>query len=93
VFIFNLSFLKESIMNEITSTTVETTAVAAEASSNAISTLLSSKTGRYAAVAVGLVVASYAAYKGGKWLGGKAYEVLAKRKNEATTPAEVVKAD
>ncbi len=41
-------------MNEITSTTVETTAVAAEASSNAISTLLSSKTGRYTAVAVGI---------------------------------------
>ena len=76
-------------MNEITSTT----AVATETTGNAISTLLSSKTGRYAAIGVGLVVASYAAYKGGKWLGGKAYEVLAKRKNEATTPAEVVKAD
>ena len=82
-------------MNEITSTT----AVATEASSNAISTLLSSKTGRYAAVAVGLVVASYAAYKGGKWLGGKAYEVLATRKaakattEAATILAEAVKAD
>ena len=82
-------------MNEITSTT----AVAAETTGNVISTLMSSKTGRYAAIGVGLVVASYAAYKGGKWLGGKAYEVLAARKaakattEAATILAEVVKAD
>ena len=74
-------------MNEITSTTVETTAVAAEASSNAISTLMSSKTGRYAAVAVGLAVAGYAVYKGGK----KIRAVLAARKaakaaNESAQP-------
>ena len=82
-------------MNEITSTTVETTAVAAEASSNAISTLMSSKTGRYAAVVVGLAVAGYAVYKGGK----KTRAVLAARKaakattEAATILAEVVKAD
>ena len=82
-------------MNEITSTTVETTAVAAEASSNAISTLMSSKTGRYAAVVVGLAVAGYAVYKGGK----KIRVVLAARKaakattEAATILAEVVKAD
>lgn len=82
-------------MNEITSTTVETTAVAAEASSNVISTLLSSKTGRYAAVAVGIAVAGYAVYKGGK----KIRAVLAARKaakattEAATILAEVVKAD
>ena len=77
-------------MNEITSTTVETTAVAAEASSNAISTLLSSKTGRYAAVAVGIAVAGYAVYKGGK----KIRAVLAARKaGEVANEAEAVKAD
>ena len=71
-------------MNEITSTTVETTAVAAEASSNAISTLMSSKTGRYAAVA------GYAVYKGGK----KITAALAARKAaKVTTEAEAVKAD
>lgn len=77
-------------MNEITSTTVETTAVAAEASSNAISTLMSSKTGRYAAVVVGLAVAGYAVYKGGK----KIRAVLAARKaGKVANEAEVVKAD
>ena len=78
-------------MNEITSTT----AVAAETTGNAISTLLSSKTGRYAAVAVGIAVAGYAVYKGGK----KIRAVLAARKavkattEAATILAEVVKAD
>ena len=78
-------------MNEITSTTVETTAVAAEASSNAISTLLSSKTGRYAAVAVGIAVAGYAVYKGGKWVDRKITESLInyKRKKNAEAAAKV----
>ena len=77
-------------MNEITSTTVETTAVAAEASSSAIASLMSSKTGRYAAVAVGIAVAGYAVYKGGK----KIRAVLAARKAaKVTTEAEAVKAD
>ncbi len=80
-------------MNEINTTAIETTAVAAEASSNAISTLMSSKTGRYAAVAVGIAVAGYAVYKGGK----KIRAVLAARKAakavKTANEAEVVKAD
>ncbi len=72
---------------QIIATTVETTA-AAEASSNAISTLLSSKTGRYAAVAVGIAVAGYAVEKGGK----KIRAVLAARKAAKAT-TDVVKAD
>ena len=75
-------------MNEITSTTVETTAVAAEASSNAISTLMSSKTGRYAAVATGLAVAGYLAYAGGKKIGAAlAARKAAKATTEAAQPA------
>ena len=75
-------------MNEITSTTVETTAVAAEASGSAIASLMSSKTGRYAAVAVGIAVAGYAVYKGGK----KIRAALAARKAAKAT-TEAVKAD
>ena len=75
-------------MNEITSTTAETTAVAAEASSNAISTLLSSKTGRYAALATGLAVAGYLAYAGGKKIGAAlAARKAAKVANESAQPA------
>ena len=45
-------------MNEITSTTVETTAVAAETTANSVATLLQSKGGKIAAVAVVAAVAS-----------------------------------
>ena len=75
-------------MNEI-NTTFEATTVAAETTTGAIASLMSSKTGRYAAIATGLAVAGYLAYTGGK----KIRAVLAARKaakaaNESAQPAD-----
>lgn len=76
-------------MNEINTTAIEATTVAAETTTSAIASLMSSKTGRYAALATGLAVAGYLAYAGGKKIG----KVLAARKaakvaNESAQPAD-----
>ena len=71
-------------MNEINTTAIEATTVAVQTTTGAIASLMSSKTGRYASVAVGIAVAGYAVYKGGK----KIRAVLAARKAaKATTEA------
>ena len=76
-------------MNEITSTTIEATTVAAETTTGAISSLMSSKTGRYAAIATGLAVAGYLAYAGGKKIGAAlAARKAAKAANESAQPAD-----
>lgn len=74
-------------MNEINTTAIEATTVAAETTTGAIASLMSSKTGRYAAIATGLAVAGYLAYAGGK----KIVAVMAARKaakaaNESAQP-------
>ena len=75
-------------MNEITSTTIEATTVAAETTTGAIASLMSSKTGRYAAIATGLAVTCYLAYTGGKKIGSAlAARKAAKAANESAQPA------
>lgn len=71
-------------MNEINTTAIEATTVAAQTTTGAIASLMSSKTGRYAAVATGLAVTGYLVYLGGK----KITAALAARKAaKATTEA------
>ena len=53
-------------MNEINNTAIEATTVAAQTTTGAIASLMSSKTGRYVALATGLAVTCYLAYAGGK---------------------------
>ena len=81
-------------MNEINAT-FEATTVAAETTTGAIASLISSKTGRYAAIATGLAVTCYLAYTGGKKIGAAlAARKAAKATTEAATIlAEVVKVD
>lgn len=75
-------------MNEINNTTFEATTVAAETTTGAIASLMSSKTGRYAAIATGLAVTCYLAYTGGKKIGAAlADRKAAKATTEAAQPA------
>ena len=75
-------------MNEI-NTTFEATTVAAETTTGAIASLMSSKTGRYAAIATGLAVAGYLAYAGGKKIvAAVAARKVAKVANESAQPAD-----
>ena len=75
-------------MNEI-NTTFEATTVAAETTTGAIASLMSSKTGRYAAIATGLAVAGYLAYAGGKKIvAAVAARKAAKAANESAQPAD-----
>ena len=82
-------------MNEITSTTVETTAVAAQSTTQAIASLASTKTGKIAVAVVATAVTGYAlykgAYKGAKWVDRKIIESLLnyKRKKNAEAAAKV----
>jgi recombinational DNA repair protein RecR len=69
VFLINPLFPQEKTMNEINTTAIEATTVAAQTTTGAIASLMSSKTGRYAAIATGVAVASYLAYIGGKKIG------------------------
>ena len=76
-------------MNEINTTAIEATTVAAETTTGAIASLMSSKTGRYAAIATGLAVTSYLAYTGGKKIGAAlAARKAAKAANESAQPAD-----
>ena len=76
-------------MNEINTTTIEATTVAAQTTTSAIASLMSSKTGRYAALATGLAVAGYLAYAGGKKIGAAlADRKAAKVANESAQPAD-----
>ena len=75
-------------MNELNTTAIEATTVAAETTTGAIASLMSSKTGRYAAVATGLAVTCYLAYTGGKKIGAAlADRKAAKVANESAQPA------
>lgn len=75
-------------MNEINTTAIEATTVAAQTTTGAIASLMSSKTGRYAALATGLAVTSYLAYLGGKKIGAAlAARKAAKVANESAQPA------
>ncbi len=78
-------------MNEITSTTVETTAVAAQSTTQAIASLATTKSGKIAAGVVATAVAGYALYKGVKWADRKITESLLnyKRKKNAEAAAKV----
>ena len=74
-------------MNEINTTAIEATTVAAQTTTGAIASLMSSKTGRYAALATGLAVAGYLAYTGGKKIGSAlAARKAAKAANESAQP-------
>ena len=76
-------------MNEINTTAIEATTVAAQTTTGAIASLMSSKTGRYAALATGLAVTSYLAYAGGKKIGAAlAARKAAKVANESAQPAD-----
>ena len=76
-------------MNEINTTTIEATTVAAQTTTSAIASLMSSKTGRYAAIATGLAVTCYLAYTGGKKIGAAlADRKAAKVANESAQPAD-----
>lgn len=76
-------------MNEINNTAIEATTVAAQTTTGAIASLMSSKTGRYAALATGLAVAGYLAYTGGKKIGAAlAARKAAKAANESAQPAD-----
>ena len=76
-------------MNEINTTAIEATTVAAQTTTGAIASLMSSKTGRYAAIATGVAVASYLAYAGGKKIGAAlAARKAAKAANESAQPAD-----
>lgn len=57
--------------NQVIETTAEVTTVAAETTANSVATLLQSKGGKIAAVAVVAAVASYGIYKGAKFAIGK----------------------
>ena len=71
-------------MNEI-NTTFEATTVAAETTTGAIASLMSSKTGRYAAIATGLAVTCYLAYTGGKKICAALADRKAAKAAKATT--------
>ena len=76
-------------MNEINTTAIEATTVAAETTTGAIASLMSSKTGRYAAIATGLAVTGYLAYTGGKKIGAAlAARKAAKTAKAANEPAQ-----
>ena len=75
-------------MNEINNTAVEATTVAAETTVSTVQTILSSKAGRYTALATGLAVTGYLAYLGGKKIGAAlAARKAAKATAEAAQPA------
>ena len=76
-------------MNEINTTAIEATTVAAQTTTGAIASLMSSKTGRYAALATGLAVTGYLVYLGGKKItAALAARKAAKVANESAQPAD-----
>ncbi len=76
---------------QIIATTVETTAVAAQSTTQAIASLATTKTGKIAAAVVVTAVTGYALYKGAKWVDRKITESLLnyKRKKNAEAAAKV----
>lgn len=73
---------------QIISTTVETGAVAAQSTTQAIASLATTKTGKIAAAVVVTAVTGYALYKGVKWL----KQAVASRKSATAQAVEDIQA-
>jgi hypothetical protein len=65
VFLINPLFPQEKTMNEINTTAIEATTVAAQTTANTVTTLASSKTGRIAMGVAIVAVGAYGLYKAG----------------------------